>query len=135
MSKCITQDCAMLWRFIVKKGGWWGVLRLTREWAPTFSLAEVEQHLATLHKGRFLEAMRLRDGTVYSFTAKCLPLPGEDVQHAEPVEPQTPGPRRPEVMGSHYVPPASTYRPGALDFVRLPSVLMGQPQPYRSTLA
>lgn len=135
MSEGITQDCAMLWRFIVKKGGWWGVLRLTREWSPTFSLTEVEQHLVTLQKSRCLEAMQLRDGTVYSFTDQCLALPGQDVPHVEKIQTQTPGPRRPEVMSSHYVPPAAVYRSGALDFAQLPSVLMGKPQPYRSLLA
>ncbi|WP_291543041.1 hypothetical protein [Comamonas sp. SCN 67-35] len=131
MSKGITQDCAMLWRYIVKRGGWWGAARLTTEWAPTFSRSEVERHLVTLHAGGFLEVMRQRDGmhnsfAAYGFTPQCARLPGE---------PETPEPRRPEVMGSHYVPPASTYRNGSLDFVKLPSVLMGQPQPYRSTLA
>ena len=56
MSKGITQDCAMLWLHIAKSGGWWSVLRLTREWSPTYSLCEVEEHLVALHKGRFLAA-------------------------------------------------------------------------------
>lgn len=135
MSKGITKDCAILWRSIVQKGGWWGVLRLTREWAPTYSLAEVEQHLVALRKGGFLEAMQLREGTVFSFTANCQPLPGETVHRPEPVEVQTPTPRRPETMAGRHVPPQGTYRSGSLDFAQHPSLHMGKRLPYRSALA
>ena len=50
MDKGLTVDCAALWAFIRKDGGWWSVLRLTRHWTPTYSLGEVEEILATLHK-------------------------------------------------------------------------------------
>jgi hypothetical protein len=136
MSEGITQDCAMLWRTVAGKGGWWSVLRLTREWAPTFSLADVERHLVTLRKGGFLEAGSLPGhGTVYAYSALCHPLPGAPAPLAQPDQPTVPGPRRPDVMHTTYTPPVPVYRPGALDYQQCPSLHMGRRRDYRGQAA
>ncbi|WP_423458009.1 hypothetical protein [Ottowia sp. VDI28] len=124
MSEGINRECSMLWLTIAKQGGWWGVLRLTREWAPTFSLNEVERHLVTLYKGNFLEAQHHQKvGTVYSFTAQCIALmPLKGAVHAPaPLDPPEPG-RPSNCYGS--LQPA--LRPGALDHMNHPSLLLGK---------
>ena len=99
MAKGLTLDCAALWAFIRKDGGWWSVLRLTSHWSPTYSLGEVEECLATLHKGGFLERQSLhRAGTVYAVTTTCLPLPGTaEVTSQQPAD-AGPRPLQPALM-------------------------------------
>ena len=124
MSKGITQDCAMLWLHIAKSGGWWSVLRLTREWSPTYSLCEVEEHLVALHKGGFLAAqLHPQAGTVYGYTRQCLPVPGVSLQsHVD-------------AGGNCYAPAQTAHRPGALDHQQHPSLLQGQRLPFRAVQA
>lgn len=134
MAKGLTRDCAALWAFIRKDGGWWSVLRLTSHWSPTYSLAEVEECLATLHKGGFLECQTLhRAGTVYAVTSTCLLLPGAAT---EPATAQGPAeaPKRPNPMQGAFVPPPMpTARAGALDHTHCPSLMQGKRNDYRST--
>lgn len=135
MAKGITVDSAALWAFIRKDGGWWSVLRLTNHWSPTYSLGEVEEILATLHKGDFLECQTLhRAGTVYAVTSKCLVLPGFST--SAPADPPAPAkaPTRPDAMRGAFVPsPMPTSRPGALDHTHCPSLMQGRRNSYRST--
>lgn len=137
MAKGLTLDCAALWTFIRKDGGWWSVLRLTSHWSPTYSLAEVEECLATLLKGGFLECQTLhRAGTVYAVTPTCLPLPG--AASATTTQPEDAGPTaaptRPDAMRGAYVPtPMPTARRGALDHTNCPSLLQGKRNAYRGT--
>lgn len=136
MAKGLTRDCAALWTFIRKDGGWWSVLRLTSHWSPTYSLAEVEECLATLHKGGFLESQTLhRAGTVYAVTSTCLLLPGAAT---EPAASQGPAeaPKRPNPMQGAFVPPPMpATRAGALDHTHCPSLMQGKRSAYRSTTA
>lgn len=138
MAKGITHSCAHVWRHIARAGGWWSVLRVAREWDGVFSLDEIGEHLVTLQRGGFLKAIDVRrEGTVYAFTADCLPLPGESIRpvtsqpevnvdvDAAAVPPAPPAPR-PENMTGHYVPPKQTYRSGAMDYAQHPSLHMGQ---------
>ena len=139
MAKGLTLDCAALWAFIRKDGGWWSVLRLTSHWSPTYSLGEVEECLATLHKGGFLECQTLhRAGTVYAVTTTCLPLPGTaqaTIQQPADAGP-TAAPTRPDAMRGTYVPPPMpTARRGALDHTNCPSLMQGKRNAYRSTAA
>ncbi len=135
MSEGITHDCVMLWRTVATKGGWWSALRLAREWSPTFALAEVQRHLATLRKGGFLQEQdHPRMGAVYAFTGLCSPLPGESghvprPQDEAPCTPATPEARRPDVMHTHYRPPQPAYRAGALNHLQYPSLQMGRRVP------
>lgn len=135
MAKGITVDSAALWAFIRKDGGWWSVLRLTHHWAPTYSLAEVEDILATLHKGDFLECQTLhRAGTVYAVTSKCLPLPGASTSAPAAHPAPAMAPTRPDAMRGAFVPsPMPTSRPGALDHTHCPSLMQGKRNAYRST--
>ncbi|WP_306553418.1 hypothetical protein [Acidovorax sp.] len=135
MAKGITVDCAALWAFIRKDGGWWSVLRLTRHWAPTYSLGEVEEILATLHKGDFLECQTLhRAGTVYAVTSNCLPLPGASTSAPAAHPAPAMAPTRPDAMRGAFVPsPMPTSRPGALDHTHCPSLMQGKRNAYRST--
>lgn len=135
MAKGITVDSAALWAFIRKDGGWWSVLRLTRHWAPTYSLAEVEEILATLHKGDFLECQTLhRAGTVYAVTSKCLLLPGASTSAPAAHPAPAMAPMRPDAMRGAFVPPPMpTSRPGALDHTHCPSLMQGKRNAYRST--
>lgn len=130
MAKGLTLDSAALWAFIKKDGGWWSVLRLTSHWSPTYSLGEVEEHLATLHKGGFLECQTLhRAGTVYAVTSVCLDLPGAQraASGATTATPPAAAPTRPHAMRGAFVPPAMlTTRLGALDHTRYPSLLQGK---------
>lgn len=134
----ITIDCRVLWQFIVRDRGWWGVLRLTREWTPTYSLGQVEGHLAALKKGGFLAAREhARYGTIYGFNADCKPLPGMEhfVRAAASGAPQVGEvvpPARPDLMSGHYHPPQGSYRAGAFDYAACPSLHMGKRQEYRS---
>ncbi len=124
MSKGITQDCAMLWLHIAKSGGWWSVLRLTREWSPTYSLHEVEEHLVALHKGGFLDGQQHpQAGTVYGYTRKYLPVPGVSLQS------------RVDASGNRYAPAQTASRPGALDHQQHPSLLQGKRLPFPGALA
>ncbi|CAN7562490.1 hypothetical protein [Acidovorax sp. LjRoot117] len=139
MAKGLTLDCAALWGFIRKDGGWWSVLRLTGHWSPTYSLAEVEEILVTLHKGGFLECQALhRAGTVYAVTSKCSVLPGITAAASAPSS--TTGPvaasTRPQSMRGAFVPPPMpTARQGALDHTNCPSLMQGKRNAYRSTTA
>ncbi|MBX9831956.1 MAG: hypothetical protein K2X78_02805 [Burkholderiaceae bacterium] len=139
MAKGLTLDSAALWSFIKKDGGWWSVLRLTSHWSPTYNLAEVEEHLATLHKGGFLECQTLhRAGTVYAVTSKCLLLPGITAAASAPSATTGPAaaPTRPESMRGAFVPPPMpTARQGALDHTNCPSLMQGKRNVYRSTTA
>lgn len=135
MAKGITVDSAALWAFIRKDGGWWSVLRLTRHWAPTYSLSEVEEILATLHKGDFLECQTLhRAGTVYAVTSKCLLLPGASTSAPAAHPAPAMAPMRPDAMRGAFVPsPMPTSRPGALDHTHCPSLMQGKRNAYRNT--
>lgn len=66
-----------LWLMLRNDAGWWSAAQLTHYWRPTFSIREVEAHLQTLQKGRFLERLRINVNTfAYAVTPACLPLPG-----------------------------------------------------------
>ncbi len=76
MSKGLTRDTVQLWSFLRADKGWWSVLRLTGQWAPTFTLREIEEHMVTLKRGGFVESQETeRMGTVYAVTADCKALP------------------------------------------------------------
>lgn len=140
MAKGLTLDSAALWGFIKKDGGWWSVLRLTSHWSPTYNLAEVEEHLSTLHKGGFVESQILhREGTVYAVTPKCHALPGAASAPASAsASAQDPAvaPKRPDAMHGAYVPPPMpASRLGALDHTNCPSLQQGKRNAYRSTAA
>ena len=134
----ITIDCRVLWQFIVRDRGWWSVLRLTREWAPTYSLGQVEGHLLPLRKAGFLAAREhARYGTIYGFSADCTALPGMEhfVRAAASGAPQVGEvvpPARPDLMTGHYQPPQVSYRAGALDYAACPSLHMGKLRAFRS---
>lgn len=134
MAKGLTLDCAVLWAFIRKDGGWWSVLRLTSHWSPTYSLGEVEEILVTLHKGGFLDCQTLhRAGTVYAVNSKCLVLPGATSAAPAPQGPAV-APTRPESMRGAFVPPSMpAARTGALDHTSCPSLMQGKRNAYRST--
>lgn len=128
MSNSITHDCAMLWRLIATKGGWWSILRLTRECAPKYSLQQIEEFLVALWRMGFLAAeFNHREGSVYSFTVGCIPMP-EQYFPAEyiPDVPAVPAPRRPDFMTTRYTSPEPNYREGAQDFRKCPSLHQGQ---------
>lgn len=136
MAKGITYTCANIWRSVARPGGWWSVLRLAREWDGVFSMDEIADHLATLKRGGFLVAMENRsEGTVYAYTAQCQALPGETLIAVTTSTHETVQaalePSRPEVMTSVYTPPQPSYRPGALDHMRHPSLHMGQRRAYQ----
>ena len=118
----------MLWRMIAKKGGWWSVYRLAREWTPAFSMAEIEQHLVTLWRGGFLAVeFSKRDGSVYSFTVGCIPLPNEQLTHVPKTQALSIAqPPRPDVMTTRYEMPKPNYRDGAMDHTACPSLQMGR---------
>ena len=129
MSKGITLDCVVLWRHVANDRGWWSVLRLTRAWSPSFSLDEVAEHLVTLKKGGFLEAQNHPSaGTVYGFTARCRTLPGE----AEPAAPSVAPAARRDAISTTYQPLRPTYREGAFDHTKCPSLQLGKRMPYHS---
>ena len=134
MSKGITQDCATLWRTIARKGGWWSVYRLAREWTPVFSMTEIEQHLATLWRGGFLAyEFCKRDGAVYAFTSDCIPLPDEPLQGALKTNALSIAqPPRPDVMTTRYEAPKPHYRDGALDYAACPSLHQGRRFAFRN---
>lgn len=142
MAKGITNSCANIWRSVARAGGWWSVLRLTRDWSGIYSLDEVAEHLSTLKRYGFLEAMETRrDGTVFGFTTKCLPLPGEKLvavtqpagEQADPASvATTPHRERDDMAAPRYVPPRPSYRADALDYQQVPSLHMGQRRAYRS---
>ena len=143
MAKGITHSCAHIWRHIARAGGWWSLLRVAREWDGVFGMAEIEEHLTTLKRGGFLEAIDYRrEGTVYAYTAKCLPVPGVSLSlsavTSAPVDhaPATPVPGPPQhnaMTGTYVPPPMPTARAGALDHTRYPSLQQGKRNPYRST--
>lgn len=135
MSKGIDHSCANIWRSVARAGGWWSVLRLTREWAGIYSLDEVGEHLARLKRGGFLESKVLRrDGTVFAFTTSCLPLPGETLVPVTPSANEAalgttvaqPRQTTTEQAPAPYVPPSPSLRLGALDHQRCPSVFMNR---------
>lgn len=128
MLKPITHNCAKLWHMLSTKGGWWSVLRLTRECTPILSLQEVEEHLANLWRHGYVAAeFNQREGSVYAFTAGCIPMPANLIPNEfKPSGLAEPEPRRFDVMHSHYVPIETTYRAGSQDFARCPSLHMGK---------
>lgn len=138
MSKGITQSCAYIWRGIARAGGWWSVQRVVREWDGVFSLADIEEYLATLKCAGFLVAMQTpSEGTVYAFTPDCLPLPGSNLRAVPSTPPPLPNvapARQVQVMfGPVYVPPRTqTFRPGSMDYAQVPSLHMGQRRAFRS---
>ncbi|MFT4243533.1 MAG: hypothetical protein QM569_14770 [Acidovorax sp.] len=149
MAKGITLSCGHIWRGIARAGGWWSLLRVAREWDGVFGLAEIEEHLTTLARGGFLEATQhQREGTVYAYTTRCHVLPGDGLVPVTPSPsqaapapmvqaapaPVVQAPQR-DVMRTFYTPPKPTYRPGALDYERHPSLHMGQRRDYRSEAA
>ncbi len=140
MAKGITYSCTNVWRGIARTGGWWSLLRVARDWDGVFGMAEIEEHLATLAHGGFLEQMpSRREGTVYAYTARCRPLPCETL--APVTSPlakaaaSVPTAPQPDAMRSFYVPPQPTYRPGSQDYQQCPSLHMGQRRAYRSDAA
>ena len=139
MAKGITYSCANIWRSVARPGGWWSVMRLAREWDGVFSLDEIAEHLVTLRRGNFLESMEYRrEGTVYAFTSKCRPLPGAAITpvtsppgESAAADGVTRTPLHGDAMTAPdapppYAPPRDNYRPGALDHLKCPSLLMGQ---------
>lgn len=73
----LNDDSRALWLMLRNDAGWWSTSQLTHFWRPTFSISEVEAHLQALHKGRFLERLRINANTfTYAVTPACLPLPG-----------------------------------------------------------
>lgn len=150
MANALTQDCRALWLSMARDASWWSVTRLTQHWRPTFSLAEVEEHLATLHKGQFVE--RSPCGTTCAVTARCLPLPGHPFPPQQPHEtapmnqhghtpiqnnrpPQAMGllpPPQHNVLGGTYMPHWPVPRAGAMDYAALPSLHMGRRRAFRS---
>lgn len=139
MAKGITHSCAHVWRHIARAGGWWSVLRVAREWDGVFSMDEIAEHLVTLERGGFLKSTDVRrEGTVYGFTAECLPLPGESIRpvtsqpDAATAAAPVPTAPRPENMTGRYVPPKQVYRPGSMDYAQCPSLHMGQRRAFRS---
>ena len=145
MARGITHSCAHIWRHIARAGGWWSLLRVSREWDGVFSMDEIAEHLVTLKRCGFLASMEYhREGTVYAYTPQCRQLPGETlvaVTADDRAPNQTDATSAPaqapvhEAMTGAYVPPAmTTARPGALDHIRCPSLLQGK-RSYRSTTA
>lgn len=139
MAKGITYSCTNIWRSVARPGGWWSVLRLAREWDGVFSMDEIAEHLVTLRRGNFLESMEYRrEGTVYAFTSKCRPLPGESLipvtsppSDSAATDGVTVTALQSDVVtGSDtpppYAPPRVNYRPGSMDHMRHPSLHMGQ---------
>lgn len=143
MAKGITHSCANIWRSIARAGGWWSALRLVRDWSGIYSLDEVIEHMGTLKRGGFLEAMETRrEGTVMAYTTRCTPLPGETLAPVtpsadEPVAITTVAAERQhdELERSVYTPPQPTYRVDALDHTRCPSLQMGKRRAFQGGAA
>ena len=139
MARGITHSCAHIWRHIARAGGWWSLLRVSREWEGVFSMDEIAEHLATLKRGGFLAAMEyVREGTVYAYTPQCRQLPGETLvavtSDGQEAARAIPAPKREVMTGTYVPPPMPTARLGALDHTRHPSLLQGK-RSYRSTNA
>ena len=145
MAKGITHSCAHIWRHIARAGGWWSLLRVSREWEGVFSMEEIAEHLVTLSRCGFLAAMEYhREGTVYAYTPQCRQLPGETLvpvtsgvpAAATSVSASVPvsAPKRDVMTGAYVPPPMPTTRSGALDHARYPSLLQGK-RSFRSNAA
>lgn len=164
MAKGITQDARVLWLFLAERAyQWWTDTALTHHWRPTYHIVDMQAHMLALHQGGYVE--RVKSGAArcsayqYAVTAKCIPLPGYQLDGLTVINlnPETPAtmatitsanaphaqadkdnlaqPDRINRLAGSHIPVVPVSRQGAMDYARIPSLHMGKRRDFRSEAA